>query len=72
VEPFVEEQPAGGASAVLTRAAFHGAFQLIEARLPSGNTIAARSPAREIWQGLLRPGQRVGLRPAGPVPVFPA
>lgn len=71
VEPFLDERHAGVASAVLTRASFHGAFQLIEARLPSGNVIAARSPAREIWQGLLRPGQRVGLRPAGPVPVFP-
>lgn len=72
VEPFPEEGDAGAASAVLTRASFHGAFQLVEARLPSGNLIAARSPAREVWQGLLRPGQRVGLRPVGPVPVFPA
>ena len=70
VEPFLGGGHADVASAVLTRASFHGAFQLIEARLPSGKTIAARSPAREVWQGLLRPGQRVGLRPAGPVPVF--
>ena len=69
VEPFAAGDP--GIPAVLTRTQFHGAFQLIEMRLPSGNPIAARSPAREIWQGRLRPGQEVGLRPAGPVPVFP-
>ena len=70
VEPFAARR-GPGVSAVLTRASFHGAFQLVEARLPSGNCIRARSPAREVWQGLLRPGQRVRFRPAGPVPAFP-
>ena len=69
VEPFAEEGSAPG-TAVLLRAAFQGAFQRLEARLPTGRTISVRSPAREMWRGLLRPGQRVRLRPAGPVPVF--
>ena len=81
VEPFFAEGLAGeseagsaerngGASARLTRAVFHGPYQLLEARLPSGATLRVRTPARDLWQGLLRPGQRVGLRPAGPVPAF--
>lgn len=82
VEPFLAEGLAdggpedgaakrnGGASARLTRATFHGPYQLLEAQLPSGATLRVRTPARDLWQGLLRPGQRVGLRPAGPVPAF--
>lgn len=70
VEPFADDSDAPG-SAVLLRAVFSGAFQLLEARLPSGTTVSVHSPAREMWQGLLRPGQRVRLRAAGPVPAFP-
>ena len=81
VEPFFAEGLAaeseagsaarnGGAAARLTRAVFHGPYQLLEAQLPSGATLRVRTPARDLWQGLLRPGQRVGLRPAGPVPAF--
>ncbi len=61
----------GAVAAELTRASFHGAFQLLEARLPSGGSVCVRSPAREAWQRPWRPGQRVGLRVAGPVPAFP-
>ena len=60
----------GGAPARLTRAVFHGPYQLLEAQLPSGVTLRVRAPARDLRQGLLRPGQRVRLRPAGPVPAF--
>ena len=70
VEPFADEGERPGV-AVLLRAAFQGPFQLLEARLPSGAVVSVRSPAREMWQGLLRPGQRVRLRAAGPVPAFP-
>ena len=80
VEPFLAEGLGvpeagaaarnGGAAARLTRAVFHGPYQLLEAQLPSGATLRVRTPARDLWQGLLRPGQRVGLRPAGPVPAF--
>ena len=81
VEPFLAEGLAGeseagsaarngGTAARLTRAVFHGPYQLLEARLPSGAMLRVRTPARDLWQGLLRPGQRVGLRPAGPVPAF--
>lgn len=78
LEPFaVEDSPSaaadgnGGAAAQLTRATFHGAYRLLEARLPSGAALRARCPARDHRQGLLRPGERVRIRPAGPVPAFP-
>ncbi len=74
VEPFAEERPGPSAApplAKLVRAAFHGAFQLLEARLPSGRILKVRSPARELWQGLLSPGQSVRIRPAGPAPAYP-
>lgn len=81
VEPLLAEGPGGesedsgsarngGAPARLTRAVFHGPYQLLEARLPSGATLRVRTPARDLRQGLLRPGQRVRLRPAGSVPAF--
>lgn len=78
LEPFaVEDSPSGspeangGAPAELTRATFHGAYRLLEARLPSGAALRARCPVRDHRQGLLRPGRRVRVRPAGPVPAFP-
>ena len=70
VEPLTEGRPVRG-TAVLTRASFRGAFQLLEARLPSGSLLTVRCPAREVWGERLRPGQRVGVRPAGPVPAYP-
>ena len=63
-----DEDPA---AAVVLRAAFQGPFQLLEARLPSGLVVSVRCPARDTWRGLLRSGQRIRLRAAGPVPAFP-
>lgn len=70
VEPFPGEDERPGV-AVLLRTAFQGPFRLLEARLPSGAVVSVRSPARDGWRGLPRPGQRVRLRVAGPVPAFP-
>ncbi len=71
IEPFMGAAGPGRVVAVLTRASFHGAFQLLGARLPSGAEVTIRVPATETWQGLLRAGQRVGLAVRGPVAAFP-
>ncbi len=72
VAPFAgDDHPAAPVVAALTRASFHGPYQMLSARLPSGFELTIRSPARETRQGLLRPGQRVGLSVRGPVAAFP-
>ncbi len=71
MEPFLGDDHTGAVVASLTRTSFHGPYQLLSARLPSGREVAIRSPARETWQGLLRAGQQVGLSVRGPVTAFP-
>ncbi len=71
IEPLLGEDDSGAVVATLTAVSFHGPYQLLTARLPSGHEVTIRSPAREAWRKPLRPRQRVGLRVPGPVPAFP-